>query len=57
MKQNSYLVYIFMFVETTLSSNEKMEHISELKEVVRRGQIPAGVSHLVCEIGPSFLSA
>ena len=57
MKQNSYLVYIFMFLETTLSSNEKMEHISELKEVFRRGEIPAGVSHLVSEIGTSFLSA
>ena len=43
--------------ETTLFFNEKLEHLSELREVVRGGQIPTVVPHMVSEIGPSFISA
>ena len=49
-------VFIYLFLETTLSPNVKLEHISELKEVVGQEQFPARVSHLVSEIGPSKFS-
>ena len=51
-------VFIYLFLETTLSPNVKLEHISELKEVVGQEQFPARVSHWFLRLGQvSFLSA